>query len=347
MGANEPASERTGTALDVRGRDGTARGAHPIGIAVFGCAPDESAAFQKLAPGFGITPTITPEPLSEATARWAAGTRCVSVSHRTRVSNRALAVLAAAGVRYLSTRSAGTDHIDTGFAASLGIEVAGVSYSPDSVADHTLMLILMALRNARSQLIRTEAQDFRLEERRGRELRDLTVGVIGAGRIGTAVLRRLDGFGCRVLCSDRSAPARGRGAGLDEVLASSDVVTLHTPLTPQTEHLLDAQRLARMRPDAIVVNTGRGQLIDTAALVAALEGGRLGGAALDVVEGEEGVFYSDRRDRPIEDGLLLRLRRLPQVLITPHTAFYTDHALRDTVENTLLDCLAYEGAMNA
>ncbi len=331
-------SERTLPAFDDPGRSLGGR-AQPVGVTVFGCAPDEAAAFRELAPRFGIALTITEAPPTEATARLAAGGRCVSVSHKTRVPNAVLAALAGAGVRYLSTRSAGTDHIDVDVAAGLGIEVAGVSYSPDSVADHTLMLILMALRNARAQVIRTEAQDFRLGERRGRELRDLTVGVIGTGRIGTAVIRRLGGFGCRVLACDRAAAADH--IGLDELLECSDVVTLHAPLTAETEHLLDRGRLARLRPDAIVVNTGRGPLIDTAALVTALESGRLGGAALDVVEGEEGIFYTDRRDQPIDDELLLRLRRLPQVLITPHSAFYTDHALRDIVENTLLDCRAH------
>jgi D-specific alpha-keto acid dehydrogenase len=134
---------------------------------------------------------------------------------------------------------------------------------------------------------------------------------------------------------------------LDELLRLSDVVTLHTPLTADTHHLLDRRRIARMRPGAFVVNTGRGPLIDTAALIPALESGRLGGAALDVVEGEEGIFYADRRDTPIDNELLLRLHRLPNVLISPHTAYFTDHALSDTVENSLINCRNFAGGKTA
>lgn len=314
-----------------------------IGIPIYGCEADEAAAFRSLASRFGVAPHITDAPISEANAALAAGSRSVSVPHRIRVPNAAVRALRDVGVAYISTRSTGRDHIDVDYARSLGITVEGVAYSPDSVADFTLMVILMALRNARSIVTRAEAHDFRLGGARGRELRDLTVGVVGTGRIGTAVIERLRGFGCRILAFDRSPKAAAEYIGLDELLERSDVVTLHTPLDSATRHLLDRERIARMRRDAVVVNTGRGALIDTDALLEALEDGRLGGAALDVVEGEDGVFYADRRTRPIEDERLLRLLRLPSVLVTPHTAYYTDHALLDVVEQTIRNCLEFEG----
>jgi D-specific alpha-keto acid dehydrogenase len=132
---------------------------------------------------------------------------------------------------------------------------------------------------------------------------------------------------------------------LGELLQQSDIVTLHTPLTAETQHLLDRRRIDWMKHGAVIVNTGRGALVDTEALVRALESGRLGGAALDVLEGEEGIFYADCRDRPIESPLLLRLHGLPNVLISPHTAYYTDHALRDTVEHSLTNCLKFAGGV--
>ena len=128
--------------------------------------------------------------------------------------------------------------------------------------------------------------------------------------------------------------------------AAQDVITLHTPLDATTHHLLDRYRLAGLKDGAVVVNTGRGALVDTEALLDELESGRLGGAALDVVEGEEGIFYSDRRREPIACDALLRLQRLPNVLVSPHTAYYTDHALRDIVENSLRGCLAFEKRRN-
>ncbi|HEY1093900.1 MAG TPA: D-isomer specific 2-hydroxyacid dehydrogenase family protein [Glycomyces sp.] len=315
----------------------------PVGITIYGCGEDEAALFRALAPRFGIAPAITAEPPTEANAHLAAGNRCVSIGHKTRVTSAALRALAGAGVAYVSTRSIGFNHISVQYAESLGIEVGNVAYSPDSVADYTLMLMLMAVRNAKSTVLRSEVHDYRLHEVRGRELRDLTVGVVGTGRIGAAVIDRLRGFGCRVLAHDNSPKADAAYVPLDDLLRRSDIVTLHTPLSPGTHHLLDRQRLARMKRGAYVVNTGRGALIDTEALVSALESGRLGGAALDVLEGEEGVFYADRRGTPVEGKPLLRLQQLPNVLISPHTAYYTDHALSDTVENSIVNCLHFEG----
>jgi D-specific alpha-keto acid dehydrogenase len=230
------------------------------------------------------------------------------------------------------------------YAESVGISVENVAYSPDSVADHTLMVMLMVARNVASTLGRDKIHDYRLDDNRGKELRDLTIGVIGAGRIGTAVIERLRGFGCHVLAHDRCEGTCAEYRALDVLLQESDVVTLHTPLTNDTFHLLNRGRIEQMRHGAFIINTGRGALLDTEALVSALESGCLGGAALDVLEGEEGVFYSDHRERPVENQLLLRLQQLPNVLITPHTAYYTEHALRDTVENTILNCRRFERA---
>ncbi|MBE2319584.1 lactate dehydrogenase [Solirubrobacter sp. CPCC 204708] len=310
-----------------------------VGLTVYGCGQDEAVLFRELAPRFGVVPAITEAAVSDATIALALGNRCISVGHKTRITNSTLLALSHAGVKYISTRSVGYDHIDVEYAAGVGITVGTVAYSPDSVADYTLMLMLMAVRHARSVIRRADVHDYRLTAARGRELRDLTVGVVGTGRIGSAVVDRLRGFGGRVLTHD---PRRGADSvPLEDLLRRSDIVTLHTPLTADTHHLLDRRRLARMKDDAIVVNTGRGALIDTEALVVALERGRLGGAALDVLEGEEGIFYADHRSRPVEHELLLRLHRLPNVLISPHVAYYTDHALRDIVEHSLLHCASF------
>ncbi|MFH8793762.1 D-isomer specific 2-hydroxyacid dehydrogenase family protein [Streptomyces sp. NPDC017941] len=316
-----------------------------IRIAVYGCCPDEAVLFRELAPGLGVQPVITDAPVSEATADLAAAGRCVSVGHRTPVTRTTLRALGRAGVGYVSTRSIGYDHIDVEYAKSIGILVENVSYSPAGVADYTLMLMLMAVRDAKAIVRRTDLHDYRLGDARGKELRDLTVGVIGTGRIGTAVMDRLRGFGCRILAHDIRPVDRRTAAEfvpLDELLRRSDLITLHAPLTARTHHLLDRQRLAQLKDGALIVNTARGGLIDTEALVQQLENGRLAGAALDVVEGEEGVFYTDCRDEPKESKALLRLQELPNALISPHTAYYTDHALRDTVENSLANCLTFE-----
>ena len=314
-----------------------------MGITIYGCGQDEAVLFREMAPRIGVMPTITEAPVSEANIELALGNRCISVGHKTQITNSALLALSQAGVTYISTRSIGYNHINVRYAESVGISVENVAYSPDSVADYTLMLMLMAVRNAKSIIRRADIHDYRLNDVRGRELRDLTIGVIGTGRIGTAVMDRLRGFGCRMLACDRRPKTAADYVPLDELLQLSDIVTLHTPLNAGTRHLLNRQRIEQMKHGAFIVNTGRGSLLDTEALIPALESGRLGGAALDVLEGEEGIFYADCRNRSIESKPLLRLQELPNVLISPHTAYYTDHALSDMVENSILNCLEFEG----
>jgi D-specific alpha-keto acid dehydrogenase len=313
-----------------------------IGVTIYGCDQDEASLFRAVAPRYGVAPRITGAPVSETNLDLTAGNRCISVGHKARITQAILPALHHAGVEYISTRSAGLDHIDVDFAQQLGISVGNVAYSPDSVADYTVMLMLMAARNARALISRAETYDYRLSAVRGKELRDLTVGVVGMGRIGTAVVTRLRGFGCRVLAYDTHPTNAAPHVPLEQLLRCSDIVTLHTPLTADTHHMLNRRNIARMKPGAIVINTGRGSLVDTQALITALEAGRLGGAALDVVEGEEGVFYTDRRHRPVECDALVRLQHMPNVLISPHTAFHTERALCDTVENTIINCLRFE-----
>jgi len=312
------------------------------GITVYSCEPDEAVLFRELAARFGVTPTITPAAVTEATIDLVGGNRCISVGHKARISNETLLALSRAGVGYISTRSIGYNHLDVDYADSLGIAVQNVAYSPDSVADYTVMLMLMAIRDAKAMLKRVDLHDYRSIGPRGRELRDLRVGVIGTGRIGTAVMDRLRGFGCYVVAYDICAMTSADYVPLDELLRISDIVTLHTPLTAQTHHLLDRQRIGQLKDGAFVINTGRGALLDTEALIESLESGRLGGAALDVLEGEEGIFYADHRDQPLQSHLLLRLQKLPNAIVSPHTAYYTDHALSDTVENSIINCLKFE-----
>ena len=313
-----------------------------MGITVYGCEQDEAVLFREMAPHLGVTPTMTAAAVSEANICLAIGNRCISVGHKAQVTRPTLRALSQSGVTYISTRSIGYNHIDVTYAESVGISVENVAYSPDSVADYTLMLVLMVARDAKSTIRRADVHDYRLNSVRGKELRDLTIGVIGTGRIGAAVIDRLRGFGCRTLAHDNHPKVAANYVPLEELLRQSDIVTLHTPLNAQTHHLLNRQRIERMKPGAFIVNTGRGSLIDTEALVSALESGQLGGAALDVLEGEEGIFYADCRDKPIENKQLLLLQELPNVIVTPHTAYYTDHALSDTVENSIVNCLKFE-----
>ncbi len=311
-----------------------------IGITVFGCEKDETDAFHAIAPSFGVVPTIVSKPVSSCDVMAAYGNRCISVDHKSRITESNLTALQRMGVKYISTRSVGMDHIDIRAAQRMGIAVGNVAYEPDGVADYTVMLLLMALRNVKSVVTGAENFDFRLSAVRGKELRDMTVGVVGAGRIGKAVIERLQGFGCRILVHDRNCKAGC--VPLHELLKQSDVITLHAPLATDTHHMIGRQQIEMMKDGAFLVNAGRGALVDTAELIKALEAGKLGGAALDVLEGEEALFYVDCSQKPINNQFLLKLQKMPNVIITPHTAYYTSRVLYDTTRKTILNCLEFE-----
>lgn len=307
-------------------------------LTVFGCEPDEIEVFQRLSPHFRVRPVLIDLNITEDTAVLARGSQCISVGHKTVLSRSTIAAIKKAGVKCIITRSVGYNHIDLNAAKEMNIIVENTLYSPGSVADYTLMLILMALRGAKSTIINVEKSDFRLNTLRGKELRDLTVGIIGSGQIGKAVIERLQGFGCKVLSCDKET----MDSSFAEILKNSDILTLHLPLDEINHHLISYPEIEQMKQGAILINTARGGLIDTKALIEALEKGKLGGAGLDVLEGEEGIFYTDCTNKGYENTYLSRLKQMSNVIITPHTAYYTNQALYDIVEHTLMSCRKIE-----
>lgn len=255
------------------------------------------------------------------------------------------------GIRAIATRSIGYDHIDVAHARSLGMRLAHAVYPPEGVADYTIMLILMALRRAKFIFKQAAVQDFSLAGKIGRDLSSCTVGVVGTGAIGSCVVRYLSGFGCRILAYDPYERAEvrehARYTGLEELLAASDVVTLHAPGLPENHHMIGEKELALMPEGAILVNAARGMLVDTAALIDALESGHLGGAALDTIEDEAGLYYLDRsrdilphRDRAVLDAL-------PNVIVSPHMAFYTARDVEGMVRSTCEALLAFSRGEDA
>ena len=311
-------------------------------ITFYGCQEDERETVCSLAPHLRVEPVFISEDVSPENASLANGC-CVSVGHRAEIGGPTLAALKDAGVEFLSTRSIGTNHIDIAAAERLGIRIENVRYTPEGVADYTVMLMLMALRGTKGILLRAQRMDFRLPPSRGQELEKLTVGVVGTGSIGSAVIRRLRGFGCRILAFDPRPGENVRYVSLDTLLKRSDIITLHVPLTDQTRHLIGASQIRKMKPAAILVNTARGALVDTAALTEALASGKLGGAALDVVEGEEALFYEDHGADNAQTTPLGLLSRLPNVILSPHTAYYTEGVLLESVQKSILSCLRFAG----
>ena len=253
---------------------------------------------------------------------------------------------AALGVKYLLCRSIGYDHVDRARAKEHGMRVSNVGYTPNGVANYAIMLMLMATRRMGHILKRAELQDYSLKDKMGRDLSACTVGVIGAGKIGRTVLKHLSGFGCKLLAYDvyhsPEAEALAEFVPLEELYARSDVITLHTNATAENHHLLDARAFGKMKDGVVIVNTARGSLIDSDALIDALESGRVGAAALDVLENENGLYYYNRAGDVLQNRELAMLRSFPNVIVSPHTAFYTDEDVASMVEGAFeaLHCFA-------
>lgn len=251
----------------------------------------------------------------------------------------------ALGVKYIVTRSIGYDHIDLEHAARIGIRVSNVAYPPVSVADYTIMLMLMCCRKIVQILQRAAIQEYSLRGKMGRELSQSTVGIIGTGRIAATVLRHLRGFGCRLLACGNHLPDDCREfvelVDLDGLLRQSDIVSIHTNATGANHHLIDTAAIARMKDNVILVNTARGELIDTEALIDGLRSGKVGAAALDVLENENGLYYHNRMGAVLEDSRMAQLRSFPNVILSPHTAFYTDDTVFNMVRGLFLSVHAF------
>jgi D-lactate dehydrogenase len=286
--------------------------------------------------------------LTDESAALASGSEAVCAFVNDVLDRAVLVGLAAGGTRLLALRSAGFNHVDLAAATELGIAVARVpAYSPDAVAEHTIALILSLNRKIHRAYARVREGNFALEGLLGFDLRGKTAGIIGAGKIGTAVARILKGFGCRVLVYDPApdpelAKVVVQVVPLATLLAESDIVTLHCPLTPETHHLIDRDALASMKHGVMLINTGRGALVDAAALIAGLKSGAIGHLGLDVYEEEGDLFFEDLSDQVLQDDIFARLLTFPNVLITGHQAFFTAEALSEIARTTIENLSSFE-----
>lgn len=276
------------------------------------------------------------------------GAQAVCVFVNDRLDAPVLQRLHAGGVRLLALRSAGFNHVDLETAAALGIAVGRVpEYSPHAVAEHTVALLLALNRHVHRAYARVREGNFALEGMLGFDLHGRTVGVVGTGKIGACFAHIMAGFGCQLLGFDpQPNPAclrlGMRYVSLPEMLAASDVISLHCPLTPSTRHLINADALARMKPRAMLLNTSRGAVVDTPAVIAALKAGTLGSLGLDVYEEEADLFFRDLSGEVLHDDVFARLLTFPNVLITGHQAFFTEEAMTAIAATTLANIDAFE-----
>ena len=307
---------------------------------------DEAAFFEKFGKQYNVeilpireTPTVENAHLEED---------CEGVSViTTPITEDLIRAWKERGVKHISTRTIGFDHIDVEAARRLGMKVSNVTYSTGSVADYAVMLILMALRRMKSIIKRAEGMDYSLNGNIGREIGSLTVGVVGTGKIGTHVLRNLSGFGCSLLAYDpyenEEAKKYASYCTLEELFAKSDVITFHTPATKSSYHMVNEETLRQMKDGVVIVNTARGSIIDPPAFLDALESGKVGAAALDVIENELGIFYGDYKYQVVGHREMSILKDLPNVLMLPHMAFYTENAVSDMVEHSICHILNGDG----
>ncbi|CAM5636586.1 2-hydroxyacid dehydrogenase [Streptomyces glaucescens] len=315
-------------------------------ILVFGVQADEKPLIEEVFEGRHEARCLDVF-LNEDTAPIAAGYEIVSTSVNADLAGRVLEILAAGGTRMIAQRSTGFNNIDLRTAERLGMTIARVSYySPYAVAEFAWALAMAVNRRVVRASTRTRDFDFRLDGLMGRDMHGRTAGVLGTGKIGEAFARIAHGFGMRLLGWDIAENPACVQLGMtyvpkEQLLAESDLVTLHVPLMPQTRHLIDADALKSMKDDAILVNSSRGGLIDTAALVAELREGRFTGVGLDVYEAEAGLFFLDKSLEAVSDDTLARLVTFPNVLVTSHQAYYTREAVGQIVETTLRNVLDY------
>ncbi|KAB1988004.1 2-hydroxyacid dehydrogenase [Streptomyces triticiradicis] len=315
-------------------------------ILAFGVQSDEKPLIEKAFEGHHEVRCLDVF-LSEDTAPIAAGYEAVSTSVNCALGNRVLQTLTTGGTQFVAQRSTGFNNIDLDVAERLGMTVARVSsYSPYSVAEFAWTLGMAVNRRIVRAANRTRDFDFRLAGLMGRDMHGRTAGVVGTGKIGEAFARIAHGFGMKLLGWDVAENPACVGLGMEYVskerlLAESDLVTLHVPLMPATQHLIDAEALRLMKDDAILVNSSRGGLVDTQALVTQLREGRFTGVGLDVYEAEAGLFFLDKSLETVEDDTLARLVTFPNVLVTSHQAYYTRDAVGQIVDATAANVLDY------
>lgn len=244
------------------------------------------------------------------------------------------------GVFYMSTRTIGYNHIDVEYAKKIGIHVCNSNYAPNGVADYTVMMILLCLRHYKQALWRINVNDYSLGGLIGKEMKDLTIGIMGTGRIGATVIQNLSGFGCRILAYDvyenEAVKEYATYVGLDELYAECDIISLHMPLLPSTHHIINHESINKMKDGVVLINCARGSLMDVKSLIDNIETGKIGALGLDCIEFEENIVHKDLRTDILSNRDMAYIRQFKNVVYTQHMAFYTDAAVKSMVECGIL-----------
>ncbi len=316
-------------------------------IAFFSTKPYDRIWFEPLAKEYGFEMRFYEMPFQEDTVPLARGYDAVCIFVNDCVTAQMIRQLYEMKVKALLLRSAGFNHVDVKAAEDKLLILRVPSYSPEAVAEFAMGMVLTVNRRTHKAYNRTRDFNMSLNGLMGVDLYRKTAGIVGTGRIGQAMIRICNGFGMRVLAYDPypNEKLEAEYVSLEALLSSADLISLHCPLTSQTRHMINRQAIENMKPGAYLVNTSRGGLIDTEALIDGLVAGRFGGVGLDVYEEEEGVFYEDRSGEIMRDENLARLTTFPNVLVTSHMGFFTREAMQAIAEVTLENAYAVENGL--
>lgn len=316
--------------------------------AIFSTKPYDQRYFEKFADPQVHQLSFYEASLNASTAKLAQGFEAVCVFVNDRLDAETIEILAQKGVKLIALRCAGFNNVDLEAAKQHHVQVARVpAYSPEAVAEHAMALILTLNRKTHKAYNRVREGNFSLDRLTGFNLHGKTVGVIGTGQIGKAFCQIVGGFACTILAQDpypaESLQELGVSyVGMPELLSQSDIISLHCPLTPETHHIIDAEALSQMKKGVMIINTSRGGLIHTQAVVDGLKSQKIGYLGIDVYEQEEQLFFQDLSESVIEDELILQLNSFPNVLITAHQAFFTQEALDQITLTTLHNLSQFE-----
>jgi D-lactate dehydrogenase len=317
-------------------------------VAFFSTKSYDKKYFEAVNKKFGHHLSFFEATLNPDTATLAKGYGCVCLFVNDKADKETIEKFSANDVKLIALRSAGFNNVDLIAAAQNNIKVVRVpAYSPEAVAEHAVALILTLNRKTHKAYNRIREGNFSLEKLEGFTLHGKTVGVIGTGKIGQAFCRIMLGFGCKILAYDKFPSDEMKKAGvsycsMDELLQESDIISLHCPLLPETHHLINKDAFSKMKKGAMLINTSRGAVIDTAAAIEALKNEQLGYFGIDVYEQEEKLFFKDLSERIIADDMIARLIGFPNVLITSHQGFFTKEALEQIASVTLKNISDFE-----
>ncbi|MDP4144986.1 MAG: D-isomer specific 2-hydroxyacid dehydrogenase family protein [Bacillota bacterium] len=305
-------------------------------ILAFEVRDDEKEYFEKYAAKYQCEITCVPFSLTLDNLLLVQGYDGISILGWSSITAEIEDGLKKLGVTCCTTRTVGYNHIDVTHAHKIGLKIANSNYPPTGVADYTVMLILMSLRHYKQAMWRGHVNDYSLKGLQGRELNELTVGIIGTGKIGQCVIKNLSGFGCKILAYDMyendEVKKYAEYTDLDSLISSCDVISLHTPLLDSTYHFINNERIQRMKDGVVLINCARGELMDVDALIQGIESRKIGALALDVIEGEDGIYHEDKRTDIISNQSIAYLRQFPNVIMTQHMAFYTNIAVESMVK---------------